>query len=104
MLLICIVRLCLEMSIESCRFLCTGIFLLTLSLIATGEIADSKALLYDGNLLLKMITPIVLIITYRELLYTEKNLVRRNMERLVRFYKWIFGYRLPAAIDVQLLF
>lgn len=89
-LILCVCRLCHKISKKSAMFLFAGILLSGTSLIVSGEVATNASLLYDINLLMKLFTPIVLVLVYREMLSIAPHRVKSEMEKIIQFYKVFF--------------
>ena len=89
-LILCIARLCRKASRKTALFLFTGIFLSVIALIGSGEAAANVSLLYDINLLIKLFTPIILILTYKEMILTSPHQAKRETKKIIQFYKVFF--------------
>ena len=95
-LILCIARLCRKTSRRTAIFLLAGAFLSVIALAGSGEAAANVSLLYDINLLIKLFTPIVLILTYKEMISTSPHQANKETKKIIQFYKVFF----PLSIIV----
>ena len=94
--ILCIARLCRKTSRRTAIFLLAGAFLSVIALAGSGEAAANVSLLYDINLLIKLFTPIVLILTYKEMISTSPHQANKETKKIIQFYKVFF----PLSIIV----